>query len=105
MFGKNRVPGDAHDAPKPIRVRVPIFHLPNWLYIPWLVLKGVGWAIYWAVVALVYAAKFYWLSVPAGLLGYLTAVYGWHWAAAAAVFVTGMLLVWWWRHRASFRRW
>ncbi len=105
MFSKNRVPGDAHDAPNPRRWRVPMFHLPLWAYIPWLAVLGLWRLVFGLGVTLYYLAKFYWLSIPLGLLAYLTLAYGWYWAAAAAVFATGMLSVWWWQHRDTFRRW
>ncbi len=105
MFLKNRVPGDAHDAPNPRRYRVPMFHVPTWLYLPWLFILGF-WRLLWAAGwALYYGAKFYWATVPLGLLVYLTLAHGWYWALAASVFAAGLLLVWWVKSRGSFRRW
>lgn len=103
MFG-NAVAGDKHPEPYLATgslTRVPAVRVPMWLYMLWLILKFACKALIWGAYNYV---KFAWATVPASLVGSLFWWCGWEIGTPALITVAVALVVWWWKHPATFRR-
>ncbi len=104
MFGKP-VSGDRHPQRMVLEsavVRKPHWNMPVWLWllkqIVWGVVAVLGWALrkYF---------RFWWVTIPATVVGFGFWRFGWELTTPAVLTVAGLLAVWWWKHPASFWSW
>ena len=54
----------------PLNVRTPIVHIPLWMALTWWTLKGLALLVFWTV-------RYWYLTVPAGVLLWLYVKFGW----------------------------
>jgi S-DNA-T family DNA segregation ATPase FtsK/SpoIIIE len=81
-----------------------MFHVPTWAYVPWLAVKGAAKTVKWLVLLGFYTLKYWWATVPTGVLTYVWWTYGWPWAAGLAFTVATALTAWWNRYPQTFWR-
>ena len=78
-------------------VRTPTLRIPLWMLITWQVIKALAWVV-------VFACRYYYVTAPAALLGWLYLRYGW---AGPGVLVGSIAAIsggWWFGHLPSFLR-
>lgn len=80
-----------------VNVRTPIVRVPVWLLLIWWTARGLSYVCW-------YALRYWFVTTPAALLGWLYLRYGWAGPVTLVVFVAAVLGLWWWRHRPSFLR-
>ncbi|WP_117209449.1 FtsK/SpoIIIE domain-containing protein [Allorhizocola rhizosphaerae] len=104
MFGKP-VAGDRH----PERVvmsrsvlRKPTMGIPWPLYLLGQLIKCLYWGGSWGLKCYL---RFWWVTMPATVVGYGWWRYGWGLTVSILAAVAAGLAVWWWRHPATFSRW
>jgi S-DNA-T family DNA segregation ATPase FtsK/SpoIIIE len=90
------------DAPyllqRPVMIRTPVLRVPLWAMALWWLAKAL-------VGLLVLVCRFWWLTGPAVLLGWLWGRFGWPGPVVLIGSVVLLLAGWWAIDRGSFRRW
>ncbi|PWU46279.1 cell division protein FtsK [Micromonospora globispora] len=92
----NVIRGDRVD-PAPINVRTPFIRIPLWLALSWWTLKGI------ARVAVV-LVRFWYVTAPAAVFGWLYLRFGWMGPVGLVVLVAVVAAGWGFGHRPSFLR-
>ncbi len=78
-------------------VRTPILRIPMWMVITWQLIKAITWLI-------VFACKYWYVTVPTAVLTWLYLAYGWTGLAVLSACIVVPSGVWWCYHRPSFLR-
>jgi S-DNA-T family DNA segregation ATPase FtsK/SpoIIIE len=90
------------DAPmqlqRSVMIRTPVIRVPLWLMV-------AGWCLKGLARALLAAVRFWYLTAPVLLAGWLWWRYGWPGPAVLAGAAGGLLGAWWLSHPDSFNRW
>ncbi len=81
----------------PLNVRTPIVHIPLWMALTWWTLKGLALLVFWTV-------RYWYLTVPAGVLLWLYVKFGWAGPVGLLAGLTAGACGWAFAHRASFLR-
>src|SRR6266540_3726220 len=81
----------------PLNVRTPIVHIPLWMALSWWTLKGLALLVFWTV-------RYWYLTVPAGVLLWLYVKFGWAGPVGLLAGLTAGACGWAFAHRASFLR-
>jgi hypothetical protein len=92
----NVIQGERIDT-APLNVRTPIVKLPIWLVLSWYLLKGLA-------VTLFLACRFWYVTGPVALLGWLYLDYGWLGPVGLLAGLTAAGCGWGFGHRPSFLR-
>ena len=92
----NVIRGERIDT-APLNVRTPILRLPIWLVMAWWLLKG-------AAIIVFQACRYWYVTGPALLLGWLYLRFGWLGPVVPVVALAGVISVWGLVHRASWLR-
>jgi S-DNA-T family DNA segregation ATPase FtsK/SpoIIIE len=93
-----RVPDASMTLQAPVMVRTPVIRVPLWLLVSWWCLRALVWV-------LLAACRYWYLTGPVLLLGWLWWRFGWLGPAGLAAGVGGLLAAWGLSHPDSFRRW
>lgn len=91
------------DAPpmllqRSVMIRTPVIRVPLWLMVAWWFAKGVAWV-------LLVAGRYWYVTGPGLLLGWLWWRFGWLGPVGLVVGTGGLLAAWALSHPESFRRW
>ncbi len=81
----------------PLNVRTPIVHIPLWMALTWWTLKGFALLVFWTV-------RYWYLTVPAGVLLWLYLKFGWAGPVGLLAGLTAGACGWAFAHRPSFLR-
>jgi DNA translocase FtsK/SpoIIIE-like protein len=78
-------------------VRTPILRIPWWAVICWQLVKALAWLV-------VVLVRYWYLTAPAAVLGWLYLEFGWVGPAGLAASLVSVAASWWYLHRPSFLR-
>jgi hypothetical protein len=92
----NVIRGERIDT-APFNVRTPILRLPIWLVLGWWLLRGTA-RVVWL------ACRYWYITGPLLLLGWLYSDYGWWGPAGLVIGLTAGITGWWFGHRPSCQR-
>jgi DNA segregation ATPase FtsK/SpoIIIE, S-DNA-T family len=92
----NVIPGEKIPT-APMNVGVPVWRLPGWLLVLWWLARGL-------VRLTILAIRYWWLTVPAALVCWIWAEYGWLVLFRSVLAVAGLAVAWWRLHASSCHR-